>query len=94
MITASIWVPRGSAADHPTKYHIDENELARISALAKLQLDDAKTDLDGAKNKRGNAAVTEDSSDEEENGVRSQGYRKNSNLITWVFAKICTQRRR
>lgn len=50
MITASLWVPRGAAASFPTKYDIDEVELARISKLAKLQLEDAQEDLEVAKN--------------------------------------------
>ena len=52
MITASLWVPRGAAATFPEKYDIDEDELARISKLAKLQLEDAKEDLSDAKNRR------------------------------------------
>ncbi|KAG8527023.1 uncharacterized protein KY384_008452 [Bacidia gigantensis] len=49
MITAVTWVPRGAAAAFPTKYDVDEQELARISKLAKLQLDDAKEDLEDSK---------------------------------------------
>ena len=77
MITASTWVPRGAAAAYPTRYGIDEKELARISKLAQLQLDDAKEDLDNAKNGSEDVKRTEDSSDEEESAVRlprSQGY--------------------
>ena len=48
MITASLWVARGAAAAYPTKYDIDEDEMARISKLAKLQLDTAREDLDAA----------------------------------------------
>ena len=48
MITASTWVPRGAAAAFPEKYDVNEDELARISKLAKLQLDDAQDDLDEA----------------------------------------------
>ena len=44
MITASLWVPRGAAAEFPTKYHVDNDELARISKLVNLQLEDAKDD--------------------------------------------------
>lgn len=76
MITASVWVPRGSAAAFPTKYDVDEHELARISKLAKLQLEDAKNDFDDAKNGHDNGEGTEGLSDAEENGVvlpRSQG---------------------
>ena len=69
MITASLWVPRGAAAAFPEKYDIDEDELSRISKLAKLQLEDAKEDLSDAKNGRRGDTETEDS-DVEENGVK------------------------
>ena len=48
VITATAWVPRGYAAQFPTKYDIDEQELSRVSQLAKLNLDDAKQDLSEA----------------------------------------------
>ena len=48
MITATAWVPRGFPAPYPTKYDFDEAEFDRISRLAKLQLDDAKEDLEQA----------------------------------------------
>lgn len=49
MITATTWVPRGFAAQFPTKYEFDEEEFDRISRLARLQLDDAKDDLEEAR---------------------------------------------
>ena len=48
MITATTWVPRGFAAQFPTKYELDAEEYERISKLAKLQLDDAKEELEDA----------------------------------------------
>lgn len=45
----------------PDKYDIDEEELARISKLAKLQLEDARLDLGEAKNGRQDGTETEDS---------------------------------
>ncbi|KAI4241051.1 MAG: hypothetical protein L6R40_004799 [Gallowayella cf. fulva] len=69
MITASVWVPRGAAATFPTKYDVDENELARISKLAKLQLQDAEEDLDEARNGRSNSNESGTSSDEEDGNV-------------------------
>ena len=48
MITSTTWVPRGFAAPFPTKYNFDEEEFERIANLAKLQLDDAKEDLEEA----------------------------------------------
>ncbi|KAH8910595.1 WD40 repeat-like protein [Coniochaeta sp. PMI_546] len=48
MITTAAWVPRGFAAPFPSKYTFDEEEFERIAELAKLQLDDAKEDLEEA----------------------------------------------
>lgn len=76
MITATLWVPRGAAAAFPTKYDIDDEELARISELAKLHLEDAKDNLDHAERNHHDATETEDS-DMEDSGVnlpRSQAY--------------------
>ena len=69
MITATVWVPRGSAAAFPTKYDVDEKELARISNLAKLHLDDAKDDYDVARGEHNDRAETEDLSDAEQDTV-------------------------
>ena len=66
MITATSWVRRGVAATFPTKYDIDDAEISRISKLAKLQLEDAKEDLEEAQN--GNTNVKEDESDEDSDG--------------------------
>ena len=49
MITATAWVPRGFAAPFPTKYEFNEAEFERISSLAKLQLEEAKEDLETAR---------------------------------------------
>ncbi|OWP01270.1 hypothetical protein B2J93_5550 [Marssonina coronariae] len=50
IITATTWVPRGFAAPFPNKYTFDEEEFQRIAELAKLQLDDANKELEGARN--------------------------------------------
>lgn len=71
MITASLWVPRGAAAAFPEKYDVDEGELARISKLARLQLEDANEDLDHAQNGHHDDSGSEDSGGET-NGVRLQ----------------------
>ena len=68
MITATIWVARGAAAAFPTKYDVDEDELARISKLAKLKLDDAKDDLNDAEQHK-NTTASEDS-DIEDSGTK------------------------
>jgi periodic tryptophan protein 1 len=76
MITALAWVPRGHAAAFPTKYAFDEEEFARISKLAKLELDDAKEDLEeardalsksnGGSSRGAGAKAEEDDSDEDD----------------------------
>ena len=48
MITAAQWVPRGVAAQFPTKYDFDQEEYDRITDIANLQLEDAKEDLEEA----------------------------------------------
>ena len=69
MITASLWVRRGAAATFPEKYDVDEDELARISRLARLHLDDANQGLENARNGKGNASESEES-DEEASGAQ------------------------
>ncbi|GAM86013.1 hypothetical protein ANO11243_040230 [Dothideomycetidae sp. 11243] len=61
MITAVSWVPRGHAAQFPTKYVFDDEEYERIAKLAKLELDDAREDLEEAKAAAKDAATEEES---------------------------------
>lgn len=41
-------VRRGVAAGHPHKYVLDENELERVSTLARIELEDARKELERA----------------------------------------------
>jgi periodic tryptophan protein 1 len=69
MITTSAWVRRGVAAQFPTKYEIDEEEMNRISKLARMQLEDAREDLSAAQEqekKEGDAMEEDDDDDVEE----------------------------
>ena len=59
MITTATWVPRGFAAPFPSQYTFDEEEFERIAELAKLQLDDAKEDLDEAEAEAGDDGESE-----------------------------------
>ena len=64
-------MPRGAAAAFPEKYDVDEDELARISKLARLQLDDANEDLEDVRNGDQNATSTDDSdSDLDDNATK------------------------
>lgn len=82
MITASAWVRRGVAAQFPTKYEIDEEEMNRISKLARMQLEEAQGDLKAAQEaedeqmeedtKEGDAM--DDSKDEKEKPTESKEY--------------------
>lgn len=46
MISSSSWVPRGFASEFPEKYELDDEEMERITAMAKLELNDAKGELE------------------------------------------------
>ena len=39
---------RGVSAEHPSKYILDDKELERVSALARIELEDARTELERA----------------------------------------------
>lgn len=71
LITATAWVPRGHAAAFPTRYVFDEDEYARISKLAKLELEDAREDLEAARQAMSGATIAsgdenEDDEDDED----------------------------
>jgi periodic tryptophan protein 1 len=55
MVTAATWVPRGQAAQFPSKAVFDGEEYSRIAKLAKLQLDDAQEDLEEAQEQEDSA---------------------------------------
>jgi len=44
----SIRVKRGAAKSNPQKYILDDQELQRVSALARIELEDAKAELQRA----------------------------------------------
>jgi periodic tryptophan protein 1 len=48
LISAVSWVRRGVAARHPRKYILDDKELERVSALARIELEDARVELERA----------------------------------------------
>lgn len=75
MVLATTWVRRGVAAPFPKKYEIDENELDRISKLARLQLEDAQGDLITAQGKPDAQEERSDDSEEEkeDGGVKVAG---------------------
>ena len=48
LISAVAWVKRGVAAQQPLKYVLDDNELQRVSALARIQIEDARVEVERA----------------------------------------------
>lgn len=91
MITTTTWVRRGIAAQFPTKYEIDEDEINRISELAKLQLEDAKGDLKAAEE---TAAQEEEDADEDDDDVMEEEAevktskptgKKSSSVLAFIF---------
>lgn len=77
MVLATTWVRRGVAAQFPTKYDIDEAELSRISRLAKLQLEDAQDDLEGAQYANEQEANSDEDEVEIAEHIKSNGTASN-----------------
>ncbi|KAH9945055.1 transducin family protein/WD-40 repeat family protein [Epithele typhae] len=48
LISSVAWVRRGVTVRHPTKYVLDDQELERVSALARIELEDARAELEKA----------------------------------------------
>lgn len=48
LISAVAWVKRGVAQQHPQKYVLDDSELKRVSALAHIELEDARVEMQRA----------------------------------------------
>jgi hypothetical protein len=48
LISCVSWVRRGVSAQHPSKYVLDDRELTRVSALARIELEDARVELERA----------------------------------------------
>jgi periodic tryptophan protein 1 len=67
MLSATTWVPRGFPAEYPIKYELDEEEMSRISEMAKLQLEEAQEDLDQAKDVEKKVNKMKEDSDDEDN---------------------------
>lgn len=62
LISALAWVRQGASQRHPTRYDLlDPNELARVSALARVELEDAKAQLEAAEGR--NIVMGEDGED-------------------------------
>ncbi|KAG8864785.1 hypothetical protein FRB96_003371 [Tulasnella sp. 330] len=45
LISCTTWVARGVAQQNPKTYDLDEKELERVSALARMNLEDARAEL-------------------------------------------------
>ncbi|ETW83317.1 hypothetical protein HETIRDRAFT_383395 [Heterobasidion irregulare TC 32-1] len=66
LISCAAWVKRGVSARHPSKYVLDDRELERVSALARIELEDARVELQRAHeaaNKMGKGAEEEEADD-------------------------------
>ena len=91
MITATSWVRRGVAAPFPVKYEIDEDEINRISELAKLQLQDAKTDLKEARD-GDKMDEDEDVKEKEERSGKGSGKGAEKRWVVRFCDLLCLER--
>jgi periodic tryptophan protein 1 len=74
LISAVAWVRRGVSSRHPHKYVLDDKELERVSALARIELEDARVELERAHEAakmmgRGGEGEEADDQDDEENWI-------------------------
>lgn len=77
LISSVAWVRRGVSAQHPNKYILDDNELERVSALARIELEDARVELERAheaaksmgRGAEGEEADDDEGDEDEENWV-------------------------
>lgn len=83
MITSTTWVRRGVAAPFPVKYELDEEEVNRISELAKVQLESARSDLEGAQEEESQDEDGDDAMDthEEESTSKDKGKAVEERLV-------------
>ncbi|KAF7312588.1 WD-REPEATS-REGION domain-containing protein [Mycena indigotica] len=72
LISAVSWVRRGVAVQHPTKYVLDDKELERVSALERIEVEDAKKELERA-HKAALAMGKREEGDEADDAVDEDG---------------------
>lgn len=71
LISCVSWVKRGVSAHQPSKYVLDEKELERVSALARIELEDARIEIERAHNaakSMGKGAEGAEADDADEDG--------------------------
>ena len=68
LISAVGWIPRGAAAAHPTKYTVDEAEMERVGALARVRLEEAQMELELARAEEGDGMGDEGDEEAEREG--------------------------
>ncbi|PCH39396.1 transducin protein/WD-40 repeat protein [Wolfiporia cocos MD-104 SS10] len=75
LVSCVSWVKRGAAAQHPTKYALDDNELQRVSALARIELEDARKELERAQKAAGlmDKRAEADEADDDDEWVDEDG---------------------
>ena len=64
-------IKRGVSARHPTKYVLDDVELQRVSTLARIELEDARIEMERAHkaaNSMGKGAEGKEADDGDEDG--------------------------
>ncbi|KAF9519677.1 hypothetical protein BS47DRAFT_1374991 [Hydnum rufescens UP504] len=71
LISATAWVRRGVSVQHPAKYVLDEKELSRVSALARIEIEDARLELERASKLA--ATMGKDLEDEDAEDVDGDG---------------------
>lgn len=69
LISAIAWVRRGASAGQPSKYVLDDAELERVSGLARIELEDARTELERAHEAAKTMGQDDDDDNDDDNWV-------------------------
>lgn len=79
LISAVAWVRRGASAQQPQKYVLDDKELERVSTIARIELEDARVELERAHEAAksmglGGEGEEADDQDDQDNWVESVSF--------------------
>jgi periodic tryptophan protein 1 len=84
LISAVTWVKRGVAIRHPQKYVLDDNELQRVSALAHIELEDARVEMERAHKAALEMGKGAEEDETDETVIDGEGIREDDGDADWV----------
>lgn len=84
LISAVAWVKRGVATRHPQKYVLDDNELQRVSALAHIELEDARVEMERAHKAAQEMGKGAEGDEADDIAIDGEGIEEDDGDANWV----------